>query len=83
MPAVFVPPCLVHRVVITHNQFTGNLHWVHYLDNTRLLSLGGNKFEGQTTPNLCKLLYLRIIDLSHNRLSGWLPACIGRVIYLS
>ncbi|KAM0837994.1 hypothetical protein ACQ4PT_061277 [Festuca glaucescens] len=67
---------------ITQNQFTGNLHWVHYLDNIRLLLLGGNKFEGQITPKLCKLLYLRIIDLSHNRLSGSLPECIANISFI-
>jgi Leucine-rich repeat (LRR) protein len=54
---------------IRHNQFMGNLHWVHYLYNIRLLSLGGNKFEGQITPKVCELMYLRIIDLSHNKIS--------------
>ncbi|VAH37931.1 unnamed protein product [Triticum turgidum subsp. durum] len=62
---------------IRHNQFTGNLHWVRYLDNIRLLTLGRNKFEGPVNPKVCKLMYLRIIDLSHNKLSGSLPACIG------
>ncbi|KAM3371110.1 hypothetical protein ACQJBY_018467 [Aegilops geniculata] len=66
---------------IRHNQFTGNLHWLGYLDNIRLLSLGRNKFEGQITPNLCKLLYLRIIDLSHNMLSGSLPSCMGNISF--
>lgn len=64
---------------IRNNQFTGNLHWVRYLHNIRILSLGRNKFEGQITPNLCKLLYLRVIDLSHNKLTGSLPACIGNI----
>ncbi|XP_044334752.1 receptor-like protein 13 [Triticum aestivum] len=66
---------------IRHNQFTGNLNWVHYLDNIRLLLLGGNKFEGQITPNLCRLMYLRILDFSHNKLSGLLPACIGNISF--
>ncbi|XP_071685288.1 uncharacterized protein [Lolium perenne] len=66
---------------IRHNQFMGNLHWVRYLGNTRLLFLSGNKFEGQISPILCKLLYLRIIDLSHNKLSGSLPACIGNISF--
>ncbi|XBI95790.1 hypothetical protein VPH35_032178 [Triticum aestivum] len=66
---------------IRHNQFMGNLNWVGYLENIRLLSLGGNKFEEQITPNLCRLMYLRIIDLSHNKLSGSLPACIGNISF--
>uniref|UniRef100_A0A453D8M8 Leucine-rich repeat-containing N-terminal plant-type domain-containing protein n=3 Tax=Aegilops tauschii subsp. strangulata TaxID=200361 RepID=A0A453D8M8_AEGTS len=66
---------------IRHNHFMGNLNWVGYLENIRLLSLGGNKFEGQITPNLCRLMYMRIIDLSHNKLSGSLPACIGNISF--
>nr|XP_020153145.3 receptor-like protein 1 [Aegilops tauschii subsp. strangulata] len=66
---------------IRHNQFTGNLHWVRYLDNIRLLMLGRNKFEGPVNPKVCKLMYLRIIDLSHNKLSGSLPACIGDISF--
>ncbi|XBI59481.1 hypothetical protein VPH35_040534 [Triticum aestivum] len=66
---------------IRNNQFAGNLHWIRYLDNIRLLSLGGNEFEGQITPNLCELLHLRIIDLSHNKLSGSLPSCIGNFFF--
>ncbi|KAM3371112.1 hypothetical protein ACQJBY_018468 [Aegilops geniculata] len=66
---------------IRHNQFMGNLNWVSYLENIRLLSLGGNKFEGQITPTLCRLMYLRILDFSHNKLSGSLPACIGNLSF--
>ncbi|XP_044968263.1 receptor-like protein 15 [Hordeum vulgare subsp. vulgare] len=66
---------------IRNNQFAGNLDWVRSLDNIRLLSLGGNKFEGQVTTNLCELQHLRIIDLSHNKLSGSLPSCIGSFFF--
>ncbi|KAM3390686.1 hypothetical protein ACQJBY_012343 [Aegilops geniculata] len=66
---------------IRHNQFTGNLNWVSYLENIRLLSLGGNKFEGKITSTLCRLMYLRILDFSHNKLSGSLPACIGNLSF--
>ncbi|SPT20502.1 unnamed protein product [Triticum aestivum] len=74
----FNAPSLI-ALDIRNNQFTGNLHWVQYLDNIRILSLRRNKFEGQITPNLCKLMYLRVIDLSYNKLSGSLPACIGNI----
>ncbi|XP_037489718.1 receptor-like protein 1 [Triticum dicoccoides] len=66
---------------IRHNQFMGKLNWVSYLDSIRLLSLGRNKFEGQITPTLCRLMYLRILDFSHNKLSGSLPACIGNISF--
>ncbi|XP_039810814.1 putative receptor-like protein 8 isoform X1 [Panicum virgatum] len=62
---------------LSYNQFTGNIDWVHNLESVRYLQLGRNKFESQIPRDLCKLEYLRIIDLSHNRLSGSLPPCIG------
>ncbi|OEL29697.1 hypothetical protein BAE44_0009279 [Dichanthelium oligosanthes] len=68
----------VHR---KYNHFMGNLDWVRYLDNIRLLSLGANMFEGRITPDLYKLQYLRIIDFSHNKLRGSLPACMGNISF--
>ncbi|CAL5029691.1 unnamed protein product [Urochloa decumbens] len=61
---------------ISYNQFTGNIDWIHTLGTVRYISLGSNKFNGQISPNLCRLHYLRIIDLSDNQLSGPLPPCI-------
>ncbi|KAF8723666.1 hypothetical protein HU200_021626 [Digitaria exilis] len=69
------------RLDIRYNKLTGNLSWLEDLDNIYILSLGWNEFEGQITPNLCKLCP-RIIDLSHNKLSGSLPPCIGRIIFI-
>ena len=57
-----------------HNKLTGNLSWLEDLDNISILSLGWNEFEGNVTPHLCKLCP-RIVDLSHNKLSGSLPPC--------
>ncbi|PUZ61629.1 hypothetical protein GQ55_4G291500 [Panicum hallii var. hallii] len=57
---------------------TGNLSWLEDLDNINILSLGWNEFEGQVTSNLCKLCP-KIIDLSHNKLSGSLRPCLGRI----
>jgi hypothetical protein len=57
---------------------TGNLSWLEDLDNINVLSLGWNELEGQVTSNLCKLCP-RIIDLSHDKLSGSLRPCLGRI----
>uniref|UniRef100_A0A0D9ZRL2 non-specific serine/threonine protein kinase n=1 Tax=Oryza glumipatula TaxID=40148 RepID=A0A0D9ZRL2_9ORYZ len=62
-----------------HNKLTGNLNWLRHLDKIKTLSLGWNDFEGQITPNLCKLKCPRIIDFSHNKLSGSLPPCVGNI----
>uniref|UniRef100_J3M208 Leucine-rich repeat-containing N-terminal plant-type domain-containing protein n=1 Tax=Oryza brachyantha TaxID=4533 RepID=J3M208_ORYBR len=62
-----------------YNKLTGNLNWLRHFDNIKILSLGWNEFEGQITPNLCKLKCPRIIDFSHNKLSGPLPPCVGNI----
>uniref|UniRef100_A0A0D3G0X5 non-specific serine/threonine protein kinase n=1 Tax=Oryza barthii TaxID=65489 RepID=A0A0D3G0X5_9ORYZ len=62
-----------------YNKFTGNLNWLKHFNNIKILSLGWNEFEGQITPNLCKLNCPRIIDFSHNKLSGPLPPCVGNI----
>ncbi|OEL25852.1 MDIS1-interacting receptor like kinase 1 [Dichanthelium oligosanthes] len=74
---LFSTPNLL-RLDMRHNKLTGNLRWLlEALDNIKVLSLGWNEFEGQITPNLCKLCP-RIIDFAHNKLSGSLPPCVGR-----
>nr|CAJ86061.1 H0821G03.12 [Oryza sativa] len=42
---------------------------------------GGNNFEGQISPDICNLQFLRIIDFSHNKLSGSVLACIGSILF--
>jgi Leucine-rich repeat (LRR) protein len=60
-----------------HNQFTGSIEWTQYLYQIKVLLLSRNKFEGQISSNLCHLQHLSIIDISHNIISGSIPACIG------
>ncbi|KAJ1258357.1 hypothetical protein BS78_10G069100 [Paspalum vaginatum] len=67
------------RLDMRYNKLTGNLSWVQDLRSIKILSLGWNEFEGQVTPNLCDLSYPRVIDLSHSKLSGSLPPCLGRI----
>jgi Leucine-rich repeat (LRR) protein len=64
-----------------YNHFVGGLDWIHRLSLINILLLRGNKFEGQIPSSLCQLQYLNIIDLSHNRLSGLLPHCIGGISF--
>ncbi|CAL5025110.1 unnamed protein product [Urochloa decumbens] len=77
VPHSFFSNATITALDISYNQFTGNIDWIHTLGTVRYISLGSNKFNGQISPNLCRLHYLRIIDLSDNQLSGPLPPCIG------
>ncbi|CAN6214340.1 unnamed protein product [Urochloa humidicola] len=74
---LFSTPRLI-TLDMRYNKLTGNISWLEDLGNISILSLSWNEFQGQVTTNLCKLCP-RIIDLSHNKLSGYLPPCLGRI----
>uniref|UniRef100_A0A7N0T5M9 Leucine-rich repeat-containing N-terminal plant-type domain-containing protein n=1 Tax=Kalanchoe fedtschenkoi TaxID=63787 RepID=A0A7N0T5M9_KALFE len=61
------------------NGFTGNVpKWrANYLQEMRL---HGNLFKGSLPPELCSLSYLHVLDISHNKLSGSIPPCLGKMI---
>uniref|UniRef100_A0A0D3G0X3 non-specific serine/threonine protein kinase n=1 Tax=Oryza barthii TaxID=65489 RepID=A0A0D3G0X3_9ORYZ len=81
VPFSFFNSSTVMALDLSHNQFNGNIEWVQYLGEIKYLSLGSNKFEGQISPSLCQLQSLRILDFSHNSLSGPLPSCIGNLSF--
>jgi hypothetical protein len=78
-PGVFLNSPYIAALDLSYNQFKGSLDWTQRLPQIKLLLLGGNRFEGQISSNLCHLQYLSVIDFSHNRLSGSLPPCIGGI----
>ncbi|KAJ1273053.1 hypothetical protein BS78_06G250700 [Paspalum vaginatum] len=78
-PSDFFNGSYLTSLDLRYNQFIGTLDWIQCLYQVRLLLLGGNKFEGHITQNLCHLQYLNVIDFSHNKLSGSLPHCIGGI----
>ncbi|PUZ67711.1 hypothetical protein GQ55_3G457100 [Panicum hallii var. hallii] len=78
-PSYFVNSSNVVALDIGYNRFMGSLDWIQHLYQIQLLLLGGNMFEGHISAELCHLQHLNIIDLSHNRLSGSLPPCIGAI----
>ncbi|XBI88165.1 hypothetical protein VPH35_026157 [Triticum aestivum] len=69
-PNAFFDSSFIIALDLSRNQFAGNLEWTRYLSEISLLLLGRNKFEGQISSNLCRLQYLSIIGISHNKLSG-------------
>lgn len=80
-PRAFLNSSYITALDLRYNQFKGSIDWTQYLSQIRLLLLGWNRFEGQISPNLCRLQYLNIIDFSHNKLSGSLPQCVGRISF--
>ncbi|XBI05605.1 hypothetical protein VPH35_133756 [Triticum aestivum] len=79
---------LLHYLSISGNSLSGSpndffnnssIAWTHYLPWINLLLLGWNNFEGQISSNLCHLRFLSILDISHNRLSGSIPPCVGSI----
>ncbi|XP_066360010.1 receptor-like protein 15 [Miscanthus floridulus] len=80
-PSYFFNSSSVIALDLSYNQFKGRIDWIQHLSQIKLLLLGMNMFEGQISADLCHLLYLNIIDLSHNRLSGSLPPCIGGISF--
>ncbi|CAD6267185.1 unnamed protein product [Miscanthus lutarioriparius] len=80
-PSYFFNSSSVIALDLSYNQFKGRIDWIQHLSQIKLLQLGMNMFEGQISADLCHLLYLNIIDLSHNRLSGSLPPCIGGISF--
>ncbi|CAL5014535.1 unnamed protein product [Urochloa decumbens] len=80
-PQAFFSNATVTALDLSYNHFTGNIDWIQTLGTLRYISLGRNKFNGQISPNICKLQYLRIIDLLDNQLSGPLPPCIGSLSF--
>jgi Leucine-rich repeat (LRR) protein len=80
-PGEFVKSSHIAALDLSYNQYMGDIEWVAYLYRMKLPLLGGNMFEGQIFSKLCHLRHLNIIDLSHNKLSGSLPLCIGDISF--
>ncbi|XP_066359976.1 receptor-like protein 15 isoform X2 [Miscanthus floridulus] len=80
-PSFFFNSSSVIALDLSDNQFRGSLDWIQHLSQIKFLKLGANMFEGHISADLCHLHYLNIIDLSHNRLSGSVPSCIGGISF--
>lgn len=80
-PSYFLSNSYIAALDLRYNQYVGDLDWVPSLHWIKLLWLGGNRFEGWISERLCRLQHLNIIDLSHNRLQGSLPPCIGDISF--
>uniref|UniRef100_A0A3B6CDZ1 Leucine-rich repeat-containing N-terminal plant-type domain-containing protein n=2 Tax=Triticum TaxID=4564 RepID=A0A3B6CDZ1_WHEAT len=66
---------------LRQNQFSGILPELMHksFPKLKILLLEGNMFEGLIPNDICHLRYLRLLDLSHNKLSGQLPSCLSHM----
>ncbi|KAK0593246.1 hypothetical protein LWI29_033470 [Acer saccharum] len=64
------------------NEFSGSIpiQIDQEVPNLAFLLLGGNNLEGLIPHELCQLMYLSILDLSHNRLNGTIPSCFTNIL---
>ncbi|CAH2049703.1 unnamed protein product [Thlaspi arvense] len=84
-----LPGCWMYWSSLTHlnlglidlgeNKFTGVIpSWIG--DMTLLaLRLTSNKFTGHIPPQICRLSYMVILDLSNNKLVGSIPKCLNNM----
>ncbi|KAG4150206.1 hypothetical protein ERO13_D05G381633v2, partial [Gossypium hirsutum] len=62
---------------LSSNLIRGNLP---IPDSTIIVFLiSNNSFNGEVSPLICNVTSLRILDLSHNNLSGTIPQCFGNL----
>ncbi|KAG4378107.1 hypothetical protein GLYMA_18G273000v4 [Glycine max] len=69
---------------LSYNEITNSVQdIIQELKYTRLniLLLKGNHFIGDIPKQLCQLIHLSILDLSHNNFSGAIPNCLGKMSF--
>ncbi|XP_020082474.1 LRR receptor-like serine/threonine-protein kinase GSO2 [Ananas comosus] len=76
-----LPPTII-LLDLSNNFFKGPLP-SSILPDLSYLFLSNNSFDGTIPHSLCKALYLMLLDLSRNNLSGELPQCLGRIQKMS
>ncbi|XP_052486587.1 receptor-like protein 9DC3 isoform X1 [Gossypium raimondii] len=64
---------------LSSNLIRGNLPIPASTINVFLIS--NNSFNGEVSSLICNVTSLRILDLSHNNLSGTIPQCFGNLSY--
>ncbi|XVF55060.1 hypothetical protein PTKIN_Ptkin06aG0006400 [Pterospermum kingtungense] len=50
-----------------------------FLQVAYFFSLSGNNFQGNIPESICNSLYLQVLDLSNNSLSGPIPPCLSKM----
>ncbi|XP_047943213.1 receptor-like protein 7 [Salvia hispanica] len=75
-------PTSLQFMYLHSNELGGELHLPipsnvgNRTSELSVLSLASNSFSGSIPISLCNAMYLRILDLSVNKLSGGIPSCL-------
>ncbi|XP_062101919.1 receptor-like protein 7 [Humulus lupulus] len=51
--------------------------WNMSMESLQAITLSNNSLIGELSPTICRRSFLKLLDLSHNRLGGKLPQCFG------
>ncbi|XP_022744362.1 receptor-like protein 12 [Durio zibethinus] len=72
------PPRYATYLDYSNNNFSSVLlaEIGEYLSYTYFFSLSSNKFRGSIPRSICSIIYLKVLDLSNNSLSGSIPQCL-------
>ncbi|XP_028950188.1 receptor-like protein EIX2 isoform X2 [Malus domestica] len=67
------------------NQLTGSIpKWLGAsFQKLVILMLSSNHFNGSLPPQLCDLIYIQILDVSVNNISGGIPNCLKKLTTLA
>ncbi|KAF7107159.1 hypothetical protein CFC21_107834 [Triticum aestivum] len=71
----------IYTIDLQGNQFSGILPRLMFkaFPKLQIMLLERNMFEGMIPNDICHLKCLRLLDLSHNKLSGKLPSCLSNI----
>ncbi|GLT39427.1 hypothetical protein SLA2020_136190 [Shorea laevis] len=75
--SISFPSSTLYFLDLSFNQLKASLPIPPFSINFFLVSK--NKFSGDIPTEFCNLTSLQILDLSHNKLNGMIPQCIGNI----
>ncbi|KAJ0763891.1 putative non-specific serine/threonine protein kinase [Helianthus annuus] len=67
---------MLNKLDLSHNKLIGSLINLPFSEDTLLLNLRDNLFNGSIPRSMCRRTSLEILDVSSNRLSGNIPDCL-------
>ncbi|CAD5315544.1 unnamed protein product [Arabidopsis thaliana] len=74
-----IPDTLLEKVQILdlrYNQLSGSIPQFVNTESIYILLMKGNNLTGSMSRQLCDLRNIRLLDLSDNKLNGFIPSCL-------